>query len=317
MVFNLAEAGEDQDGNMPYPEGTITDAQGAELKKLLTDKNIDHQAFFGWVSEAAKLPIDRLGAIPQYLFQRCVDRLQKTRRKAANWDVAAPVAVLPRALVDFPDQPLAGPASHTDLLLTIPWQATFDWVPVAGRNLMIEVVVYGNSFGSIYGYPIDNLSGTVSIWGTPQNATIANGGPVRTFGLVMGFVEQTQAAVPALYSTDTPQIGNTFRVRVAQTVPSSAALLFLGWSSTSWNGAGLPLSLGGIGAPGCNLLVSADDARPLTTNGAGAGSYQYVLPNVIYALGLSFYNQAFVFDPTANALGFVATNGGVGVFGNQ
>lgn len=80
MVFNLAEAGEDQDGNMPYPEGTITEAQGNELKALLTEKNIHSDAFFGWVSEAAKLPIDRLGAIPQYLFPKCVDRIKKSKR---------------------------------------------------------------------------------------------------------------------------------------------------------------------------------------------------------------------------------------------
>lgn len=77
-TFNLSEKGEDQDGNQP--QGTITEAQGAELKALLTEKNVSSDAFFGWVSEAAKLPIDRLGAIPQYLFQRCVDRLKKTRR---------------------------------------------------------------------------------------------------------------------------------------------------------------------------------------------------------------------------------------------
>jgi hypothetical protein len=236
---------------------------------------------------------------------------------AANWDAGAPVTVLPRSLVDFPDQSQSPPANPTDVLLTIPWQNTFDWVPQAGRNLLVEVIVFGNSSGTIYGYPIDNLGGTVSIWGTPETATTANGGPVRTFGLVMGFVEQTHTAVPRLYSTDTPQIGNTFRVRLSQTAPSSIAALFFGWSSTTWNGVPLPMDLGGIGAPSCDLLVSPDDIRVLLTNGAGAANQQYDIPNVIYALGQSFYNQAFVFDPTVNPLGFVGTNGGVGVFGNQ
>ena len=44
---------------------------------------------------------------------------------------------------------------------------------------------------------------------------------------------------------------------------------------------------------------------------------QYSLPYDIYALGQSFYNQAFVLDPAANALGFVASNAGHGVFGNM
>lgn len=78
-MFNLSERGEDKDGNMP--QGTITEEQGDQLKKLLTEKNVDHEAFFGWASEAAKIPIDRLGAIPAYLFPKCVDRLKKTTRR--------------------------------------------------------------------------------------------------------------------------------------------------------------------------------------------------------------------------------------------
>jgi hypothetical protein len=77
-TFNISEAGEDKDGNVP--DGPITEAQGEELKQLLIDKNVSNEAFFGWASEASKLPITRLGQIPAYLFARCVDRLKKTRR---------------------------------------------------------------------------------------------------------------------------------------------------------------------------------------------------------------------------------------------
>jgi hypothetical protein len=224
--------------------------------------------------------------------------------------------VLPRTLVYLPDQP-APPPSQLDVLVTIPWAQPFAWVPQPGRNLLVEITVFGNSFGSgIYGYPIDNLGGTYSLYGTPETATVANSG-LRSFGLVMGFDAQTHTAVPRLYSNDTPQIGNTFRVRVDQSAPSTVALLVLGFSDTWWNGIPLPLSLAPFGAPGCSLLVDNAIGSVLVTDSAGTTNLQYTLPNAIYALGSSFYNQAFVFDPAANAFGFVASNAGHGVFGNQ
>lgn len=235
---------------------------------------------------------------------------------ASNWDVAPPVTVLPRTLVELPDQP-APPPNQTDVLVTIPWTAPFAWTATPGHNLLIEITVFGNSFGSqVYGYPIDNLAGTYSIYGTPETTTVANGG-LRAFGLVMGFDALVATAVPHLYSDDTPQIGNTFRVRVNQCRASTVALLLFGSSATQWNGIPLPFDLGAIGAPGCALLVENLIASALTVNSSGATNLQYTLPNNIYVLGQSFYNQAFVFDPMANAFGFVASNAGHGVFGNQ
>ena len=227
---------------------------------------------------------------------------------ASNWDAGSPVTVLPRTFFELPDQP-AAPASLLDVLVTIPWTNTFAWAPQPGRNLLVEITVFGNSWGSsIYGYPIDNMGGTYSVAGSSG---------IRGFGLVMGFDAWTNTAVPRLYSDDTPQIGNTFRVRVNQCRPSSIALLLLGWSATSWNGIPLPFDLAQFGAAGCSLLVEDSVASVLLTNGLGASNLQYSLPYDIYALGSSFYNQAFVFDPTANAFGFVASNAGHGVFGNQ
>jgi len=179
------------------------------------------------------------------------------------------------------------------------------------------VTVYGNSWGSgIYGYPIDNLSGTVSLYGTPETSPVANGG-LRSFGLVMGMVAQTHTAVPLLFSTDTPQIGNQFRVRVTQAPAAALALMTIALSTSSWNGHPLPLDLGTYGAPGCALLVDPFDTRILFAGGAGATNLQYDIPNVIYALGLHFYNQALIAEPSVNPLGIVTTNGGVGLIGNQ
>lgn len=236
---------------------------------------------------------------------------------AANWDLGSPVQVLPRSVVVFPDQHTV-PQVFSEMVVTIPWPVHFDWVPQPGRNLLVEITVYGNSVGSgIYGYPIDNVSGTYGQWGTPANATTANGGAVRAFGPVMAFGAWTQTAVPRVYSTGTPQIGDTFRVRIAQARAAAPVLLLMGLGISSCQGLPLPLDLGAYGAPGCSLLIDPFDTQVVVSNASGQGSFQYSIPNNIYALGLHFYEQAFPADPGANALGLAASNGGVGLIGNQ
>ena len=71
------------------------------------------------------------------------------------------------------------------------------------------------------------------------------------------------------------------------------------------------------GAPGCWLLAAAESTQLVLTNSVGYGSLTYSLPNNIYLLGMPFYNQFLVHDPTVNGLGFVVSNGGVGLIGNQ
>jgi hypothetical protein len=233
---------------------------------------------------------------------------------AANWDAGAPVQVVPRAQIVFPDQSTPPPSNPAQFLVTIPCATTVDWVPAPGRNLLMEVTVHGNSVGgSIYGYPADNLGGTWALYGTPASATT---GALRGFGVVLGMSEQTLTAVPQLYSTDTSQINNTFRVRVAQPAVSSFALL-LGFSDTGWGGFALPFDLGPRGAPGCSLLAAPESVQFVLVNSAGYTFFEYGIPNNIYLLGTHFYNQAMVADATVNALGFVTTNGVVGLLGNQ
>jgi hypothetical protein len=51
------------------------------------------------------------------------------------------------------------------------------------------------------------------------------------------------------------------------------------------------------------------------TNVLGSAVWQFAVPNVPNAPGATFYNQAFVFDPTANALGLTTSNGGQATIG--
>jgi hypothetical protein len=234
---------------------------------------------------------------------------------ADNFDAGAPVAVVPRTQVTFPDTPLP-PTHPSDFFFTIPWDTTFDWVPAAGRNFLVQVTIWGNSHGGPWSYPLDATSlATTRVYGSPPTA--ATGTVHRNYGLVMGLRAPTDHAVPVLWSTSTPQIGDTFRVRLAHARATSAAVLALGASDTRWAGVPLPLDLGWLGAPGCRLLVSVDHAQPEATDAGGSASVVYDLPNSIYLLGGRFYNQYLVFDPPANAMGFALSNGGAGVVGNM
>lgn len=237
---------------------------------------------------------------------------------ATNQDAGPLVTVLPRAQVEFPDQNQSYPQTYTDMVLTIPWSVPFAWVPQPGRHLLVDITVYGNSAGGgIYGYPIDNTAGTWSLWGTPANATVADGGSIRGFGFVMGLVAQTQTAVPRLYSDQTPMIGDQFRIRANQCAPRAWVALALGLSRTQAGGTSLPFSLGGLGAPGCDVLVDPADVLFVAASAAGAMNHQYDIPNDIYLLRMHLYSQAFVVDPVANALGLAVSNGGDGYVGNQ
>jgi hypothetical protein len=81
-------------------------------------------------------------------------------------------------------------------------------------------------------------------------------------------------------------------------------------------GAGIPLpiDLGFLGMPGCPLLVDPEINAPLIGIGNSA-SWNWPLPPQASLFGIHVYLQAFSLDPTANAFGFVASNGGIGMLG--
>src|SRR5204863_9766642 len=87
--------------------------------------------------------------------------------------------------------------------------------------------------------------------------------------------------------------------------------LFAGVSNTTYVPTSLPLSLGFLGAPGCTALASGESLF-LLTNVLGSAVWQFAVPN---APGATFYNQAFAFDPPANALGPTVSNAGQATVG--
>ncbi|MFN3241431.1 MAG: M14 family zinc carboxypeptidase [Planctomycetota bacterium] len=123
-------------------------------------------------------------------------------------------------------------------------------------------------------------------------------------------------AVPVLGSDGVPAIGGTFDVVLREAVANAPAVLVFGSSDAIWQGLALPLSLHGVGAPGCDLLVAADLTLPTWTDASGEAAVPIAVPNDPALLDVAFYEQFAVLDPAANGFGFAFSNGGVGTVGH-
>ncbi len=87
--------------------------------------------------------------------------------------------------------------------------------------------------------------------------------------------------------------------------------LFLGLSDQTYLGYSLPLGFTSAGAPNCALLCSGHQLS-LVTNVLGSAVWSFPVPPFP---GATFFNQALVLDPSANALGLTTSNGGRGLIG--
>lgn len=158
------------------------------------------------------------------------------------------------------------------------------------------VVMFGGSIGG---------SSLADTWefdlGPLASYTSYGSGCTGTFGI--------PTIAPA--SGSLPRIGTTFTLQASNLPLSGPAFLAIGFSDTVYSGAPLPLDLGVIGAPGCNLLCAIDGLYPLT-NVLGTATWSIGIPVIP---GGRFFNQVIPFDPTANPLGLTTSNGGHAVLG--
>ena len=122
--------------------------------------------------------------------------------------------------------------------------------------------------------------------------------------------------IPLLANTGQPTTGASFSVNLSGARASSTAVLLTGTSKTAWSGIPLPFNLGGVGAPQCNLLVSADFLAVAATSAVGGATIPVSIPNDASLLSGKFYQQFTVVDAGANALGYAFTRGGEGTIGN-
>jgi hypothetical protein len=121
------------------------------------------------------------------------------------------------------------------------------------------------------------------------------------------------ATPPMLVARTMPVPGQAFTLEI-QNLRPGPGFLVLGGSDKSWSGLSLPLDLGPIRMPGCNLLVSWETEFPIF---ALAGTYRFTVtvPEQIPLSGNTFFNQVWVLDANANPLGIATSNAGRGVIG--
>lgn len=114
------------------------------------------------------------------------------------------------------------------------------------------------------------------------------------------------AGTPRLLTWGVPTLGESLYFRTDQGGASLAfAVTFLGASRTSHRGVPLPLDLGGVGMPGCELQASLDFVAHVGVLGIPG---RLPIPADPALIGARFYAQSFVTAPGVNPLGFVVSN---------
>lgn len=144
-----------------------------------------------------------------------------------------------------------------------------------------------------------------------DNLTITYGANYTTFGAgcpgALGV--PTLAAAPG----SLPVIGGPLTVNLGG-LPVGFGLMLTGLSNTLFGGAiPLPLPLGSVGYPGCDLLVDPLIADIAVSTGPTTASWTFLIPPVPSFRGIVLYNQGVSLDtgPTS----FTFSNGGCAVIG--
>lgn len=119
-------------------------------------------------------------------------------------------------------------------------------------------------------------------------------------------------APPLVLSPDAngrPVLGQMASATIVD-APTPAAAMSIGWSNLSYGPFALPVTLAGIGMPGCDLWTSADvvslGVAPLSPTTL---RFALPVPNAQSLLGSAIYLQAYAYAPGANPLELVVSNG--------
>lgn len=112
-----------------------------------------------------------------------------------------------------------------------------------------------------------------------------------------------------------PVLGTTFSTETVAIPSSAPVFLFLGFSDTVYLGLNLPLGLGGIGLPQCELYVSGDVVIPIPNVG-GTATWSVVIPTQPVFMRTCIHLQSIVVDPLANPVGLTFSNALTATLGN-
>lgn len=181
-------------------------------------------------------------------------------------------------------------------------------------NAGYDHVVIRRSDGNIvsFGYalpvpPLEPGTSYVQVAADDDNVT-ARVGPTSTY---ISYAQGCAGSRPRtkLVPSDTPRLGGALDVRFFD-LPQNLMVLAFGWQATP------AVSLAPIGMPNCFARVSLDALVAIAGQNNQA-VWTLNIPDVPAALGVRFYNQAFVFDAGANPMGAVVSDAAEGVIGDK
>ncbi|MGB3968578.1 MAG: hypothetical protein WBO45_17720 [Planctomycetota bacterium] len=134
-------------------------------------------------------------------------------------------------------------------------------------------------------------------------------GPPSTF---IAFSQGCAGSRPAtrLVPADTPAIGRTLELTLFD-LPLDIAMIAMGWTRFA-----NPVALASLGMPGCDWHVALDGVALLSGQNTQA-KFSLPIPDQPSLVGIHFFHQALVLDPTANPFGAVVSEASEGVVGDH
>lgn len=210
------------------------------------------------------------------------------------------------------------PGGTGDFEFVLPLRAPFQVATTTGRNLLLEVKVYGSDQNGAelpWYFDAAEGGGVGRVYTDAKSAT-ATSGIVDNLGLVTSLVRpELRGARPDLSAWPLPQLGTPFDLVLRDAPAQRAAVLVQGYRDDRYLGIGLPFDLGMFGAPGCALRTEVVEHFAMVVGPGGQARLRMVLPQDPALTGTLFYQQALVLDPGANALGLTVSNVGRGLVG--
>jgi hypothetical protein len=129
-------------------------------------------------------------------------------------------------------------------------------------------------------------------------------GSQTPFGVGCGTPPLSMFGVPA-----SPPTANAIAQATLANIPSTVALVAVGWSNTAAGPFPLPVPLIGYGMPGCYMFQSADIlGLPVTFNAPGQATYSLPIPNAAFVVGRHIYLQSYAVAPGANPAEVIVSN---------
>jgi hypothetical protein len=212
--------------------------------------------------------------------------------------------------LDDNGEPAATPVANTTVVVSATpgfYTATFAQpVLVTGTYYL----GFNTSSNNVYLNTLTSGATGVGFWRDPANGTPnwTQSGLIQRPSWIVTCQNANNFVIPKMGVIGTPQLGVTYQPSVVSAPPSTFAVLASGLSDQFSQGQPLPLAI--PGAPNCDLLVSAEVLEATTTNVAGVAQRPITVPNQGSLLGLEIFHQWYLWDPAANALGFVSSDGG-------